>query len=55
MPATCKDALKALEDSKKVRASDLAKVELWGQIPPIEKVRPYTYFSSRCRSCAALM
>ncbi|KAK3233616.1 hypothetical protein CYMTET_56100 [Cymbomonas tetramitiformis] len=37
-PTTVKEAIKAFETNKMVKATEAEKVELWGQVPPIEKM-----------------
>jgi len=37
-PTTVKEAIKAFETAKMVKATEAEKVELWGQNPPIEKM-----------------
>mmetsp|Transcript_38608 Transcript_38608/g.46720 ORF Transcript_38608/g.46720 Transcript_38608/m.46720 type:complete len:201 (-) Transcript_38608:530-1132(-) len=37
-PTTVKEAIKAFETAKMVKATEAEKVELWGQVPPIEKM-----------------
>mmetsp|Transcript_24866 Transcript_24866/g.34274 ORF Transcript_24866/g.34274 Transcript_24866/m.34274 type:complete len:198 (-) Transcript_24866:56-649(-) len=37
-PTTVKEAIKAFETVKMLKATEAEKVELWGQIPPIEKM-----------------
>lgn len=37
-PTTVKEAIKAFETAKMVKATDEEKVELYGQVPPIEKM-----------------
>mmetsp|Transcript_6289 Transcript_6289/g.11996 ORF Transcript_6289/g.11996 Transcript_6289/m.11996 type:complete len:198 (-) Transcript_6289:456-1049(-) len=37
-PTTVKEAIKAFETAKMVKATEAEKVELYGQVPPIEKM-----------------
>jgi len=52
MPTTIKEAIAKWEEKTGEKASDSLRVDLWGQIPPIEKMDASLNVLSRCERLA---